>query len=90
MGFDNLGWRRASVLPLLTTIQLPHDIIGREAALYIIEGREGEGTRIPCPLLIRCSTWILCYPSCQSAPCCSNFILRGRHRATVPVLLAAG
>lgn len=31
--------------------------IGREAALHIIEGREGgRVTRIPCPLLIRCST----------------------------------
>ncbi|MCV5208619.1 transcriptional regulator, partial [Escherichia coli] len=43
--------------PPPTTIQLPHDIIGREAALHIIEGREGvRVTRIPCPLLIRCST----------------------------------
>ncbi|HAI2515352.1 TPA: LacI family DNA-binding transcriptional regulator [Escherichia coli] len=57
MGFDNLVGVGHLFLPPLTTIQLPHDIIGREAALHIIEGREGgRVTRIPCPLLIRCST----------------------------------
>ncbi|MEL8512389.1 transcriptional regulator, partial [Escherichia coli] len=57
MGFDNLVGVGHLFLPPLTTIQLPHDIIGREAALHIIEDREGgRVTRIPCPLLIRCST----------------------------------
>lgn len=56
MGFDNLVGVGHLFLPPLTTIQLPHDIIGREAALRIIEGREGGRRQIPCPLLIRCST----------------------------------
>ncbi len=45
MGFDNLVGVGHLFLPPLTTIQLPHDIIGREAALHIIEGREGEERR---------------------------------------------
>lgn len=56
MGFDNLVGVGHLFLPPLTTMQLPHDIIGREAALHVIEGRTGGGQkRIPCPLLIRCS-----------------------------------
>ncbi|KFD20344.1 MULTISPECIES: LacI family DNA-binding transcriptional regulator [Tatumella] len=54
LGFDNLVGVGHLFLPPLTTVQLPHDIIGREAALHIIEGRQISGQqRIPCPLLIR-------------------------------------
>lgn len=54
LGFDNMVGVGDLFLPPLTTLQLPHDVIGREAALHIIEGRSGGGVRrIACPLLMR-------------------------------------
>ena len=54
LGFDNLVGVGHLFLPSLTTVQLPHETLGREAALHIIEGRQTRGPqRIPCPLLIR-------------------------------------
>ena len=54
LGFDNMVGVGDLFLPPLTTVQLPHDVIGREAALHIIEGREARGQhRIHCPLRVR-------------------------------------
>ncbi|GAA0504041.1 hypothetical protein GCM10009414_12200 [Tatumella terrea] len=53
-GFDNRVGEL--FIPPLTTVQLPPAVIGREAALHIIEGRTGGGCkRLHCPLLIRSS-----------------------------------
>lgn len=60
MGFDNLVGVRHLFLPPLTTIQLPHDIIGREAALHIIEGREGKSDADPLPAVDPLFHLILC------------------------------
>ncbi len=55
-GFDNMVGVGELFIPPLTTVQLPHAVIGREAALHIIEGRTGGGRkRLHCPLLIRSS-----------------------------------
>lgn len=60
MGFDNLVGVGHLFLPPLTTIQLPHDIIGREAALHIIEGREGGRDADPLPAVDPLFHLILC------------------------------
>ncbi|MEH2921637.1 LacI family DNA-binding transcriptional regulator [Samsonia erythrinae] len=57
LGFDNQVGMGDLFLPPLSTIQLPHDEIGRQATLHIIEKRENGGCQqLPCPLLIRSST----------------------------------
>ncbi|WP_145600997.1 LacI family DNA-binding transcriptional regulator [Yersinia frederiksenii] len=57
MGYDNMVGIGELFLPPLTTVQLPHYDIGREAALHLIERRESRLThRLPCPLLERAST----------------------------------
>ncbi|MCY9847898.1 LacI family DNA-binding transcriptional regulator [Pectobacterium polaris] len=57
LGFDNQVGMGNLFLPPLSTIQLPHDEIGRQATLHIIENRENGGCQqLPCPLLIRSST----------------------------------
>lgn len=60
MGFDNLVGVGHLFLPPLTTIQLPHDIIGREAALHIIEGRRGKSDADPLPAVDPLFHLILC------------------------------
>ncbi|EPB9885546.1 LacI family DNA-binding transcriptional regulator [Yersinia enterocolitica] len=56
VGYDNMVGIGELFLPPLTTVQLPHYDIGREAALHLIEGRESRSThRLPCPLLERAS-----------------------------------
>ncbi|MEH0831987.1 LacI family DNA-binding transcriptional regulator [Pectobacterium cacticida] len=57
LGFDNQVGMGNLFLPPLSTVQLPHDEIGRQATLHIIEKRENRGCQqLPCPLLIRAST----------------------------------
>lgn len=54
MGYDNLVGVGELFLPPLSTVQLPHHALGREAALHVIEGRQSGGiTYLPCPLLAR-------------------------------------
>ena len=56
LGYDNLIGVGELFLPPLSTVQLPHHELGREAALHVIEGRQRRGiSRIPCPLLKRIS-----------------------------------
>ena len=92
MGFDNLGWRRASVFTAASPQFSFHmTFIGREAALPIIEGREGgRVTRIPCPRVDPLFPPDIMLTHSQSAPCCSTSHSVGRHKKRpVPVLLAA-
>jgi len=54
LGYDNLVGIGDLFLPPLTTVQLPHHEIGREAVLHLIEGRKSTGIQtLRCPLLVR-------------------------------------
>ncbi|WP_241609076.1 LacI family DNA-binding transcriptional regulator [Rosenbergiella australiborealis] len=54
IGFDNLVGVGHLFLPGLTTLQLPHREIGRQAALHIIQQRHNPGVHhLHCPLLHR-------------------------------------
>lgn len=54
LGYDNLVGIGDLFLPPLTTVQLPHQEIGREAVLHLIEGRKSTGIQtLCCPLLVR-------------------------------------
>jgi DNA-binding LacI/PurR family transcriptional regulator len=56
LGFDDLVGIAGLFLPPLSTIRLPHDEIGRAAALHIIEGQKEPGIhRIACPFVGRAS-----------------------------------
>ncbi|EPF15441.1 Ribose operon repressor [Cedecea davisae] len=56
LGFDNLVGVGDLFLPPLTTVQLPHEEIGRQAALHLIDGLTSGGVkRLPCPLVKRVS-----------------------------------
>ncbi|RKQ40921.1 LacI family DNA-binding transcriptional regulator [Enterobacter sp. R1(2018)] len=56
LGYDNLVGVGELFLPPLTTVQLPHHEIGRQAALHLIEGRTHGGVQpVACPLLKRVS-----------------------------------
>ncbi|GKX63119.1 sucrose operon repressor [Pragia fontium] len=56
LGYDNMVGIGDLFLPGLTTVQLPHLEIGRQAALHIIEQRAGlKVEALPCPLLERAS-----------------------------------
>ncbi len=57
LGFDNMVGVGHLFLPALTTVQLPHAEIGRQASLHLIEQRTSDGIhRLECPLLVRAST----------------------------------
>jgi Periplasmic binding protein-like domain len=50
LGFDNLVGIGGLFLAPLSTISLPHNEIGKAAAMHIIRGRKGSRIhRIPCP-----------------------------------------
>jgi DNA-binding LacI/PurR family transcriptional regulator len=52
LGFDDMVGIGGLFLPPLSTIRLPHDDIGRAAALHIILGRKQSRIyRIPCPFV---------------------------------------
>lgn len=54
LGYDNMVGIGELFLPPLTTVQLPHYELGRQAALHLIEQREHrDQIRMPCPLLER-------------------------------------
>lgn len=54
LGFDNMVGTAELFEPGLTTVQLPHQQIGREAALHIIEARKSRGiVKIECPVVKR-------------------------------------
>lgn len=54
VGYDNMVGVAHLFLPPLTTVQLPHYEMGREAALHLIEGRTGNDVvPIECPLIER-------------------------------------
>lgn len=56
LGYDNLIGVGELFLPPLSTVQLPHHELGRQAALHVIEGRQSSGINyLPCPLLKRVS-----------------------------------
>ncbi|AIR67549.1 LacI family DNA-binding transcriptional regulator [Cedecea neteri] len=56
LGFDNQVGIGDLFLPPLTTVQLPHEAIGRQAALHLIDGLTSSGIqRLPCPLVRRVS-----------------------------------
>lgn len=56
LGYDNLIGVAELFLPPLSTVQLPHHELGRQAALHVIEGRTRSGiSYLPCPLLKRVS-----------------------------------
>jgi DNA-binding LacI/PurR family transcriptional regulator len=56
LGFDNMVGIGGLFLPPLSTVRLPHDEIGKAAALHIIRGRRGTRIyRIPCPFIGRAS-----------------------------------
>jgi DNA-binding LacI/PurR family transcriptional regulator len=56
LGFDDMVGIAGLFLPPLSTIRLPHDGIGRAAALHIIQGRKEPGIhRLPCPFVGRAS-----------------------------------
>jgi DNA-binding LacI/PurR family transcriptional regulator len=56
LGFDDMVGIGGLFLPPLSTIRLPHDEIGRAAALHIILGRKKSSIyRIPCPFVGRAS-----------------------------------
>ncbi|MGR5091714.1 LacI family DNA-binding transcriptional regulator [Vibrio maritimus] len=57
LGYDNMDEIADLFVPGLTTIELPHHELGRQAALHIIEKREETGLiKLPCPLIEREST----------------------------------
>jgi DNA-binding LacI/PurR family transcriptional regulator len=54
LGYDNMVGIGELFLPPLTTVQLPHYELGRQAALHLIEQREHrDQVKLPCPLLER-------------------------------------
>jgi DNA-binding LacI/PurR family transcriptional regulator len=54
LGFDDMVGVAGLFLPPLSTIRLPHEEIGRAAALHIILGRKQSRIyRIPCPFIGR-------------------------------------
>lgn len=56
VGYENMVSIGELFLPPLTTVQLPHYDIGREAALHLIKGRESRQVhQLPCPLIERAS-----------------------------------
>jgi DNA-binding LacI/PurR family transcriptional regulator len=56
LGFDDMVGIAGLFLTPLSTIRLPHDEIGRAAALHIILGRKESGIfRLPCPFVGRSS-----------------------------------
>ncbi|WP_434136169.1 LacI family DNA-binding transcriptional regulator [Pseudomonas luteola] len=56
LGYDNMVGVSELFHPPLTTVQLPHYEMGRQAALHLIEGRQAVGIHpIPCPLVERAS-----------------------------------
>jgi DNA-binding LacI/PurR family transcriptional regulator len=56
LGFDDMVGIAGLFLPPLSTIRLPHDEIGRKAALHIILGqKESRIYRMPCPFVARAS-----------------------------------
>lgn len=56
LGFDDMVGIGGLFLPPLSTIRLPHDDIGRAAALHIILGRKKSSIyRMPCPFIGRAS-----------------------------------
>jgi DNA-binding LacI/PurR family transcriptional regulator len=56
LGFDNMVGVADLFLPSLSTIRLPHEEIGRAAALHIIRRRKSSRVfRIPCPFIGRAS-----------------------------------
>lgn len=56
LGYDNMVGIGDLFQPPLTTVQLPHYELGRQAALHLIEQREHlESVKVPCPLLLRAS-----------------------------------
>jgi DNA-binding LacI/PurR family transcriptional regulator len=56
LGFDNMVGVADLFLPPLSTIRLPHEEMGRAAALHIIRGRKRTGIfRLPCAFIERAS-----------------------------------
>ncbi|PSJ41398.1 transcriptional regulator [Zobellella endophytica] len=56
LGYDNMVGIGELFLPALSTVQLPHNEIGRQAALHLIDRREHlQRVNIGCPLLARAS-----------------------------------
>jgi DNA-binding LacI/PurR family transcriptional regulator len=56
LGFDDMVGIAGLFIPPLSTVRLPHDDIGRAAALHIILGRKQLGiNRIACPFVGRAS-----------------------------------
>ena len=54
VGYDNMVGVANLFLPPLTTVQLPHYEMGKQAALHLIENRKGEEVYlIECPLIVR-------------------------------------
>lgn len=54
LGFDNMVGTGGLFLPPLSTISLPHDEIGKAAAMHIIRSRKGARIyRLPCPFIGR-------------------------------------
>lgn len=54
LGYDNMDEVADLFVPGLTTIQLPHRELGKQAALHIIENRQNNGLiKLPCPLIER-------------------------------------
>ncbi|MFI8418166.1 LacI family DNA-binding transcriptional regulator [Serratia sp. NPDC078593] len=54
LGYDNMVGINQLFQPPLTTVQLPHYELGRQAALHLIEQREHrDPVKVPCPLLLR-------------------------------------
>lgn len=54
VGYDNMVGVASLFIPSLTTVQLPHYEMGRQSALYLIEGKQDVKTHfIHCPLVQR-------------------------------------
>ena len=54
LGFDNMDEIADLFVPGLTSIQLPHHELGKQAALHIIENRKVSGiNKVNCPLVER-------------------------------------
>lgn len=54
LGYDNMDQVAELFVPGLTTIELPHQEMGKQAALHIIEKRKQTGLiKLPCPLIKR-------------------------------------
>ncbi|MGL6312358.1 LacI family DNA-binding transcriptional regulator [Vibrio sp. WXL103] len=54
LGYDNMEEVAELFVPGLTTIELPHHELGKQAALHIIERRQQQGLiHVPCPLIER-------------------------------------